>query len=203
MRCSVASRRAAASRWNPLPPGEEKAAGCRAGTAPARAAWEEQHRRFPIPLGAARAERKEERGCRLLALPGVQVGAGRWPVSRAALHTSGHKFPGCGRRRRRIPQGSRPPIPVCAGPCACSLRCLSALVLLGAGERNSLAAKLGHGSLLACLQGAKGNWETSGLSAIFVAAFEKRFLQVERQLLSFKGAHQSLGGQGKVVLGRE
>lgn len=54
-----------------------------------------------------------------------------------------------------------------------------------------------------CLQGAKGNWETSGLSAIFVTAFEKHFLQMERHLFSFKRTHQSIGGRGKVVLGRE
>lgn len=51
-----------------------------------------------------------------------------------------------------------------------------------------------------CLQGARGNQQPSGLSAIFVAAFEKCFLRRECHLLPFKRAHQSGGGWGKVVL---
>lgn len=73
--CSIA----VASLYNPLPPGEGKAACCRVGTRPARDFPGEAAPAFPIPSGAVRVERKDERRCWLLALPGTQLGCRREP----------------------------------------------------------------------------------------------------------------------------
>lgn len=120
-------------------------------------------------------------------------------MGRAALDTSRHTLSESKRRWTHVPRAQ----PACAR-CSPSgfifpLPCFSSEL----GSETPWQLKWDTAASFPCLQGAKGNKATSGLSAIFVAAFEKRFLQLEHHLLSFKRAHQSAGGRGKVGLGRE